>query len=356
MKRVAQGVCLMVVVALAVMGCSKESGLEGKVVDGKGNPISGLKIVAKQVQTQVQPIKGYEQFETTTGSDGSFTFSGLLSVSEYILMPRLQDWSAAPLMTLKYEEKKLVALFNKEGWTTNKKMSIQSGPKGQTLKLASPIMVQPTITAVEGKVVDGRGQPMANVTVTAKLANAIPDYAQFETTTGADGGFRFEKLFPGGEYVFVPSSAEWSSSTRKDFQAGAEQQTLQVLLSVRYTMSKAKVITDSKTGLQWTPDLLQAGMSWEKAQAYVAQLKHGDLSGWRLPTRAELRGLYIADAGANYIDLMFQLGDCCYWSGEVDGAKSAWAFSFYYGDDLSANRDRSDNNYIRVFAVRSPIL
>ena len=356
MKRVAQGVCLMAALALVVMGCGKESGLEGKVVDGKGNPISGLKIVAKQVQKQVQPVKGYEQFEATTGSDGSFKFNGLLAKSEYILMPGLQDWSTAPMMTLKYEEKKLVALFNKEGWTTNKKMSIQSGPEGQTMTLASAIMVQPTITAVEGKVVDGRGQPMTNVTVTAKLANVIPDYAQFETTTGADGGFRFEKLFPGGEYVFVPSSAEWSTSTRKDFQAGAEQQTLQILLSVRYTMSKARVITDSKTGLQWTPDLLQAGISWEKAQAYVAQLNHGGFSGWRLPTREELRSLYDAEGGAHYIDSMFQLGDCCFWSGEFDGAKSAWAFSFYYGDDLSATRNRSDNNYIRVFAVRSPSL
>ena len=50
MKRVTPAVCLLVALALAVLvGCAKKSGFEGKVVDGRGNPISGLKIIAKQV-------------------------------------------------------------------------------------------------------------------------------------------------------------------------------------------------------------------------------------------------------------------------------------------------------------------
>jgi len=60
-------------VTACLLGCGKKSGLEGKVVDGKGKPMAGVKVVAKQVQ----PIKGYEQFESTTGSDGGFKFGRL---------------------------------------------------------------------------------------------------------------------------------------------------------------------------------------------------------------------------------------------------------------------------------------
>jgi hypothetical protein len=45
--------CLAVVFLL--YGCGKKAGLEGKLVDGKGQPLSGVKVIANQVQ----PIKGY---------------------------------------------------------------------------------------------------------------------------------------------------------------------------------------------------------------------------------------------------------------------------------------------------------
>lgn len=43
-----------------VWGCSNSSSLEGQLVDGKGAQMAKVKMIAKQVQ----PIKGYEQFET----------------------------------------------------------------------------------------------------------------------------------------------------------------------------------------------------------------------------------------------------------------------------------------------------
>ncbi len=51
-------VILVLSSCLLLFGCGKKSGLEGKVVDGKGSPMAGLKIIANQVT----PIKGYEQF------------------------------------------------------------------------------------------------------------------------------------------------------------------------------------------------------------------------------------------------------------------------------------------------------
>ncbi len=114
MKRVAKAVCLLLVLGLVAMGCGKKSGLEGKVVDGKGNPISGMKIIAKQVQ----PLKGDEQREATTGSDGSFKIIDLLPKTEYKLAPSMQDT-------------KFSASVN-----------IQSGPGGETIILPKPFAIR----------------------------------------------------------------------------------------------------------------------------------------------------------------------------------------------------------------------
>ena len=105
---------LLILVSFLVIGCAKKSGIEGKVVDWKGQPISGIKIIVKQVQ----PIKGYEQFETNTNSDGNFSFKGVYPASEY---------------TVKVE-----------GAAVEK---IQSGPEGQTSMLPSPIEVRFTVSS-----------------------------------------------------------------------------------------------------------------------------------------------------------------------------------------------------------------
>ena len=58
-----------------MVGCDKiglgkkQSYAEGKVVDWNGKPVAGVKIIATQKE---QPVKGYEQAETVTGSDGTF--------------------------------------------------------------------------------------------------------------------------------------------------------------------------------------------------------------------------------------------------------------------------------------------
>ena len=53
---------LLLVLALAACGGGKHSAVEGKLIDWNGKPVAGVKITA----AQVQPIKGYEQFEATT--------------------------------------------------------------------------------------------------------------------------------------------------------------------------------------------------------------------------------------------------------------------------------------------------
>lgn len=214
-------VVLVVSMVFVVFGCGKKSGLEGKVVDGKGAPVANLKIIAKQVE----PIKGYEQFETTTGSDGKFSFGKLFPTSEYILFPWYEDWTEAPMRTLKYETSKLVASFNKEGWTTEQKMKVQSGPEGQTTMLTSPMVIQPCISTVEGKVIDGKKKPLKSIKIIAKQVKPVPGYEQFEVTTGSDGTFSFKKLFPTSEYVLFPWFDDWSSAPQRSLKYDANKLT-----------------------------------------------------------------------------------------------------------------------------------
>ncbi len=144
---------LLAFVSLLAIGCGKKSGLEGKVVDGKGQPLANVKVVA----SQLQPIKGYEQFEANTGSDGIFRFGKLFPSSEYVLFPWSEAWSNMPMMTVQYDPTNLRAHFYKGGWTTGQKMTVQSGPEGETLILPAPMTVKSAITTVEGVILNGRG-------------------------------------------------------------------------------------------------------------------------------------------------------------------------------------------------------
>ena len=98
-------------VSLLAIGCGNKTGLEGKVVDGKGQPLANVKVVA----SQLQPIKGYERFEATTGPDGAFRFGQLFPASEYALLPWSDAWANAPMMTVQYDPTNLRAQFDKGG-------------------------------------------------------------------------------------------------------------------------------------------------------------------------------------------------------------------------------------------------
>jgi hypothetical protein len=45
-------------------------------------------------------------------------------------------------------------------------------------------------------------------------------YEQFETTTGSDGTFRFNGLFPASEYSIFPVSDKWTTSAKVIAQSG----------------------------------------------------------------------------------------------------------------------------------------
>ncbi|MCR4291096.1 MAG: DUF1566 domain-containing protein [Candidatus Scalindua sp.] len=292
MKRFILAVFIVSMV-FAVFGCGKKSRLEGKVVDGKGNPVANGKIIAKQVQ----PIKGYEHFETTIGADGTFRFKKLYPTSEYILFPWFENWAEAPMRTMRYEANKLTASFNKEGWVTEHKLKVQSGPEGETLMLKTPLVIQSTISAVAGKVVNGKNKPLEGIKIIAKQKHTVPGYEQFEATTGSDGTFRFGKLFPHSKYILIPSSKAWKTNVKKSVTTKGEQTVLEDVLTIRFTLAKG-VVTDSETNLMWAAKDNGSNINWSNARAYCENYKGGGYTDWRQPTTNELAGLY--KAGIRY--------------------------------------------------------
>jgi len=79
---------VILLVSLFLFSCAeKKAGVEGKLLDGRGGPISAT-IIFKQVL----PSKGYEQFEVKTNTDGSFRIEGVMPAAEYIIAPVSEIW------------------------------------------------------------------------------------------------------------------------------------------------------------------------------------------------------------------------------------------------------------------------
>ena len=98
-------------VVISSIGCtSNVSGIEGKAINGKNEKLINVKVIAKQVN----PIKGYEVFETFTNSEGMFTFNKLFPSSDYS-----------------------ISVFTDQGPAIHN-IIIKSGPAGKTSLLPFP--------------------------------------------------------------------------------------------------------------------------------------------------------------------------------------------------------------------------
>ncbi len=241
---------VLALVSLLAIGCGKKSGLEGKVVDGEGQPLANVKVVA----SQVQPIKGYEQLEAVTKSDGTFRLNGLYPSSQYILN------------------------FLAEKWTYKPSVRQDSALLGETAILPSPVV--------------------------------------------------------------IPYGYSKSGSVVLDLVTGA----------TRFVVSSEGVITDSKTTLEWVvgPD---RDTDYAQAEQWVADCKVKG-GGWRMPNREELKTLYMESffGGANR-DPVFKTTGSFVWAEPEDSSK-AWRFGFPTGPS-GWSRPRSESAKNRVFGVRS---
>lgn len=121
----------------------------------------------------------------------------------------------------------------------------------------------------------------------------------------------------------------------------------------RFSKAANGVITDSQTGLQWYVG--KNRINHYDAEKWARSLSV-DGGGWRLPTRAELKGIYQKGVGKKYhnIDPVFEISsDYLYvWSSEIRNSSSAWRFNFDGGRADSRPRDGALASPW-VFAARS---
>jgi len=97
----------------------------------------------------------------------------------------------------------------------------------------------------------------------------------------------------------------------------------------RFSKADNGLITDRVAGLDWyiCP---QRDNQWRQAKVWAEGLAV-DGGGWRLPTMAELKGLYQKGASAVNMDPVFQLPGAYVWSGDLHNDWSVWGFAFYSG-------------------------
>lgn len=208
-------------------------------------------------------------------------------------------------------------------------------------------------SSLEGRVVDGKGRPLANVKVAAKKAQAIKGFEKSEAATGADGVFRFAKLSAESEYQLDFQSDLWTSEKKTVTDTAPEEQTkvLPEPIAIRYLVTKEGVLVDTATDLEWFagPD---KDTSWEQAQSWVAGLKAGK-GGWRIPARKELTTLVTLGSGKMSIqpNIRFSGKYILVWSMQKGDPDSAWAFPFTLGASPEIILDESKSK--RALAVRS---
>ena len=210
-------------------------------------------------------------------------------------------------------------------------------------------------TSLEGKVMDGKGQPLANVKVVAKMSQPIKGYEQFETTTGSDGAFKFGKLFPTSEYQLILYSEHWTMERKIKTESGPEGQTkmLPEPVTIRFMDSKKGIVLDTKTNLMWAAKDNGAYINLLGMMSYVENYRGGGYTDWRMPTQDELAGLYdSAVTGKNgyHLTNSIELTSCC---PVASGASASGAvyFDFTHGDRIFTHQSSGDCD--RVLPVRS---
>lgn len=110
--------------------------------------------------------------------------------------------------------------------------------------------------SIEGKIVDGKGQPMPGLKVLAKQVIPVKGYEQFETVTDLKGVFRFKGLYPNVNYTIFPVSERWETAARAMVESGDGKKTTNVLkvpIMVRFTATEDGILTDTAAGVSWDP-------------------------------------------------------------------------------------------------------
>ncbi|HPH42098.1 MAG TPA: DUF1566 domain-containing protein [Syntrophorhabdaceae bacterium] len=205
-------------------------------------------------------------------------------------------------------------------------------------------------SVIEGKVIDGAGQPMSGVKITAKQFRPIKGYEKIETITDSNGVFRLAGLFPVSEYSIVPWSDDWTISEKPMVKTGLKGKIKRLAspIIIRFTLLKNGIINDSQLGAQWLP-ASDKPMDWFQANRYVENICLNG-GGWRLPTRSELKSIYDVSMKGG-ADPFFRINENWVWTSETQG-DSAWFCSFVYGREGTIFQ-KYIGSYGRVLAIRN---
>ena len=90
-------------------------------------------------------------------------------------------------------------------------------------------------------------------------------------------------------------------------------------------------VLDTSTNLMWAAKDNGSDINWTNAKSYCQNYRGGGFTDWRMPTQAELVGLYlgglydVSGKGHNgyHLTTLITLTDCCPWTSEVMGSNAS---------------------------------
>lgn len=208
-------------------------------------------------------------------------------------------------------------------------------------------------SGIEGKIVDGQGQPISGLKVIIKQVQPVKGYEQFETTIGSDGVFRFNAVMPVSEYIITPVSDKWKTKITQKVSTGTEGQTLVLNspISIRFNLMRDGSVVDTKTGIQW---LIFAGtdLSFEKVLNAVKNIREGGFADWRLPTKSEIASLQEKATPSGFlVEIDYTHEACCTWTSEPNSENVEWEFYIDDGNELWASSNIPAND--RIVVIRA---
>lgn len=203
---------------------------------------------------------------------------------------------------------------------------------------------------VEGKVVDGQGQPLSGVTLIFKQVQPVPGAEPLQAKTGTDGTFRISGLTPASEYIITPEADKWTTKITRKITA-EQSLALSPPIAIRFQLLRNGTTIDTKTGLQWliyTATDISAG----NVMNTVRNINEGGFSDWRLPTKAEILGLKDqASAVSDQAEPKSAQQACCVWTAEINSDSIEWEFYIDDGNELWTSSRMPPND--RVVIVRT---
>lgn len=121
--------------------------------------------------------------------------------------------------------------------------------------------------------------------------------------------------------------------------------------------------TDPRTGLMWAKQDNGQGIKWAAAKSYCENYSVGGVTGWRMPTKEELKTLvsYAKSSGygsggktiADFLNregFSNMRGEGWYWTSTLKDSSDAWCINFKVGQEVT---DNLAYTYSRVLPVRS---